>query len=157
VSEVSKDEVISGVVLALDLGERRIGVAVSDRRRILASPLTILVRSGDRRLDHEAIRRLVEESNATLVVVGLPLSLSGKSGPAATRALEEIAQLGEELDVPVVAQDERLSSVEANRRLREDQVARSKTRAPTKKRRAVLDDKAAAIVLEAYLLGAGQR
>jgi putative Holliday junction resolvase len=143
--------VVPGVVLALDLGERRIGVAVSDRRRILASPLTVVNRRGDRALEHAAIRQLVEECDATLVVVGLPLSLSGKTGPAATRALHEIAELEAVLSVPVVAHDERLSTVEATRRLRDAQPSKKNPRSPTVKKRAIVDDKAAAILLESFL------
>lgn len=142
---------LPGVVLALDLGDQRIGVAVSDRRRILASPMAVLQRTGDRRSEHAAILKLVEEVEATMVVVGLPLSLSGRRGPAATKALREIEDLGRELPVPVVAHDERLSTVEAHRRLRELQPAKGSSRAPTKKNRAVVDDKAAAILLESFL------
>jgi putative Holliday junction resolvase len=137
--------------MALDLGERRIGVALSDRRRILASPLTVVQRTGDRAREHAEIRRLVEEAGATTVVVGLPLSLSGAAGPAATRALAEIEELRELLSVPVVAQDERLSTVEATRRLRDATTASRNSRSPVKKRRSVVDDKAAAIVLESFL------
>jgi putative Holliday junction resolvase len=137
--------------MALDLGERRIGVALSDRRRILASPLTVVQRSGDRAREHEEIRRLVEEAGATTVVVGLPLSLSGAAGPAATKALAEIEELRELLSVPVVAHDERLSTVEATRRLRDTTTATRNSRAPAKRRRSVVDDKAAAIVLESFL------
>jgi putative Holliday junction resolvase len=139
--------------MALDLGERRIGVALSDRRRILASPLTVVVRSGDRAREHEEIRRLVEEAGATTVVVGLPFSLSGAKGPAATRALAEIEELRSLLRVPVVAHDERLSTVEAHRRLRDTSSANRSSRSPAKKRRVVVDDKAAAIVLESFLAG----
>jgi putative Holliday junction resolvase len=142
---------LPGPAIALDLGERRIGVALSDRRRILASPLTVVLRSGDRAREHEEIRRLVEEAGATTVVVGLPLSLSGAAGPAATRALAEIEELRVLLSVPVVAHDERLSTVEATRRLRDSSTATRNSRSPVKKRRSVVDDKAAAIVLESFL------
>jgi putative Holliday junction resolvase len=126
-------------------------VALSDRRRILASPLTVVLRSGDRAREHAEIRRLAEEAGATTVVVGLPLSLSGAAGPAATRALKEIEELRELLSVPVVAHDERLSTVEATRRLRDTTTASRNSRSPVKKRRSVVDDKAAAIVLESFL------
>jgi putative Holliday junction resolvase len=140
-----------GPALALDLGERRIGVAVSDRRRVLARPMTVVTRRGDRAKEHAEIRQLVEESGATTVVVGLPLSLSGKSGPAATKALAEIEELRVVLGVPVVAPAERLSTVEATRRLRDDRLEQRSSRSPAKKRRAVVDDVAAAILLESYL------
>lgn len=143
--------VIPGVVLALDLGERRIGVAVSDRRRILASPLTVINRVGNRAKEHDQIRQLIDECGATIVVVGLPISLSGKTGPAAARALVEIAELDVVLSVPVVAHDERLSSVEATRRLRESNASKKSPRSPTSKKRAIVDDLAAAVVLESFL------
>lgn len=143
--------VVPGAVLALDLGEQRIGVAISDRRRILASPLTVINRRGDRALEHDAIRQLVEEADATLVVVGLPLSLSGKAGPAATRARKEISELESKLSVPVVAYDERLSTVEATRRMQATKLATKSSRSPATKKRQIVDDKAAAIILESFL------
>ena len=66
--------------LGLDLGSKRIGVAVSDRSGTIASPLTVLQRSGSRRTDHERIAALVREEEAEMVVVGMPRSLSGGSG-----------------------------------------------------------------------------
>ena len=75
--------------LGIDLGSKRIGVAVSDRSGTIASPLTVLARGRSRRDDHERIAALVREEEAELVVVGLPLSLSGGDGPAATAARAE--------------------------------------------------------------------
>ena len=69
-------------VLGLDLGSKRIGVAVSDRSGTIASPLTVLARSGDVARDHRAIKALVDEEEAEAVVVGLPLSLDGSVGVA---------------------------------------------------------------------------
>ena len=69
--------------LGLDLGTKRIGVATSDTSGLIASPLTVLERTGDRARDHRAIASLVVEEEATVVVVGLPVSLSGEIGPAA--------------------------------------------------------------------------
>src|SRR5687768_585215 len=82
-----------GRVLALDLGSRRIGVAVCDAGRRLASPLTVIVRSADPAGDYEAIRRLIAEEEVDLVVVGMPLSLDGSAGPAVKRARAEVAAL----------------------------------------------------------------
>jgi putative Holliday junction resolvase len=110
-----------------------------------------VLRTGDRVREHAEIRRLVEEAGATTVVVGLPLSLSGAAGPAAAKALVEIEELRVLLPVPVVAFDERLSTVEAQRRLRDSATATRNSRSPVKKRRQVVDDKAAAIVLESFL------
>jgi putative Holliday junction resolvase len=102
-------------VIGIDLGERRIGVAVSDSRRVLASPHSVIVRSGDVGADHRAIAALVSEFDAGLVVVGLPLSLSGRQGPAAQAASAEASVLEEALEVDVVLHDERLTTVEADR------------------------------------------
>jgi putative Holliday junction resolvase len=74
-------------VLGLDLGTRRIGVAVSDGTGTLASPLTVITRSGDPARDRREVSRLVTEEEVEKVVVGLPTSLSGDAGPAAKAAL----------------------------------------------------------------------
>jgi putative Holliday junction resolvase len=105
-------------VIGIDLGERRIGVSVSDSRRVLASPHSVIARSGDQGADHRAIAALVSEFDAGLVVIGLPLSLSGKLGPAAQAAVVETEALESVLSVPVVLHDERLTTVEADRLLR---------------------------------------
>jgi putative Holliday junction resolvase len=143
-----------GPALGIDLGERRIGIAVSDRGRVLARPLVVLLRSGDAAADHESIAALVEECGATIVVIGLPISLSGDEGTAARRARVEIAVLAERLAVPVVAKDERLSTVEAMRRLKEQiPGARARQRGGRARgpRRPVVDDLAAAIILQSWL------
>jgi putative holliday junction resolvase len=138
-----------GRALGIDLGERRIGVAASDSGQILASPLTVLQRSGNVARDHGAIARIVEEHGAVVVVVGLPVSLSGRAGRAAEKALAETAELAEALEVPVVSWDERLTTVEATRRLRESSVGAP--RRPTAKKRPVVDDLAAVVLLQAWL------
>jgi putative Holliday junction resolvase len=143
-----------GPALGVDLGTRRVGIAVSDSGRVLARPLVVLLRTGDVAADHEAIAGLVEECGATIVVVGLPISLSGEEGSAARRAREEIEVLRTRLAVPVVAKDERLSTVEATRRLKERAPGARVTRGGAKRggpRRPVVDDLAAAIILQAWL------
>ena len=105
-------------VVGIDLGERRIGVSVSDSQHVLATPHAVIARSGDLGVDHRAIAAVVSEFGAGLVVVGLPLSLAGDRGPAASAAAAEAAVLGSELGVPVVLHDERLTTVEAERRRR---------------------------------------
>lgn len=150
------EDPIPGAVLALDLGERRIGVAVSDRRRILARPYAVIERSGNQKADRDEIRRLIEETEATLVVVGLPLSLSGAPGPAARRALEEVEVLRAEFDVPVEYHDERLSTVEALRRIAERNPVGSRRR-PARRARPIVDHQAAAVILESYLQAAAAR
>ena len=76
--------------LGLDLGERRIGVAISDSGGVLALPLCTIERSGDTGADHAEIERIVDERGVKVVVVGLPLALSGRMGPAAVAAQERV-------------------------------------------------------------------
>jgi putative holliday junction resolvase len=136
-------------VVALDLGEARIGVAVSDPERKVALPAgTIVVAGGVE--DLKAVARLVQDVGATDVVVGHPLGLSGEAGPAAARAEEFAEGLRLLLKVPVHLQDERLSTVEAERRLRE---AGGGGRA----RRRAVDATAAGIILESFLAARGAR
>jgi putative Holliday junction resolvase len=131
-------------VLALDLGTRRIGVAVSDFTGTVASPLTVLQRSKSRRHDHQRIAELVRDEEAALVVVGLPISLSGAEGPAARAAQTEADALATLIDVPIETFDERLTTVTAERALIEAGV-----RGPA--RRNVVDKVAAAVILQAFL------
>ena len=130
--------------LGLDLGTKRIGVATSDSSGVLASPLTVLERTGDRARDHRAIAALVAEEEATVIVVGLPLSLSGEVGPAAQNVLAEIEQMASVVGVPIETYDERLSSVTANEML---MARKMKAQA----RRRVVDKVAAAVVLQGWL------
>jgi putative Holliday junction resolvase len=131
-------------VLALDLGSKRIGVAVSDRSGTIASPLTVMTRSGRRADDHRRIAEIVAEEEAERVVVGLPLSLDGTLGPAARAAQEEAEQLASVLPVPLEVFDERLTTVTAERSLIE-------ARMPGEARRRVVDKVAAAVMLQAWL------
>ena len=128
-------------VVGLDLGSRRIGVAVSDPTGTLASPYEVVERSPR---SHDEIRRIVEEVEAERVVVGLPLSLSGKDGPAATAAREEAAALAQSLPVPVETYDERLTTISANRSMMD-----LKMKADARRR--VVDKIAAAVMLQSWL------
>ena len=131
-------------VLALDLGSKRIGVAVSDPTESIASPDQVIERTGSRARDHKAIAKVVEEWGAELVVVGLPLSLSGADGPAARATREEAVELEAALSVPVVVHDERLTTVTASRTLREAKMTADA-------RRRVVDKVAAAVLLQSWL------
>jgi putative holliday junction resolvase len=136
---------LTGVrVLGLDLGAKRIGVAVSDSGRRVATPIQVLARAGDRGRDHRAIADLVAEWEAGLVVVGLPVTLKGDVGIAAEGVLDEVAALREVLPVPVDTYDERLTTVTADRSLMDQHL-----RAPA--RRKVVDKVAAAVLLQAWL------
>ena len=130
--------------LALDVGTRRIGVAVSDGDGRVATPYEVVVRSGDRAADHRRVAALVAETGAGVVVVGLPLSLDGGLGPAARAILAEVEELRAGLGVEVVTWDERLSTVEAERSLREMGVRKGD-------RRRVVDQVAATVILQSWL------
>jgi putative Holliday junction resolvase len=133
----------SGPVLALDLGEVRIGVAVSDPDRRVAVPAgTIRVAGAPQ--DLKAVAALVREHGATAVVVGYPLTLAGERGEAARRAAEFADGLRMILGVPVHLQDERLTTVEADRGLRE-------AGADGRQRRTTVDQAAATLILRSFL------
>jgi putative Holliday junction resolvase len=132
-------------VLGVDLGSRRIGLAVSDPSGTIASPHDVLQRSKDRAVDHRAIVAAALEADATRIVIGLPLSLSGDDGPAARAVREEADQLREIAgDLPVELHDERLTTVTAERTLVEAEMRRDA-------RRRVIDKVAAAVMLQSYL------
>jgi len=134
-------------VVGVDLGERRIGVAVSDGTGTLASPRATIERSGDGDAHWEALTALVEEVGAGRVVVGLPLSLNGRRGPAARAAQADADELARRLEpggVTVETFDERLTTVSAERSL----AAAGRL---GQKRRQVVDQAAAAVLLQAWL------
>jgi putative Holliday junction resolvase len=133
-----------GRLLGLDLGSRRIGVAVTDSGRAVATGVQALARSRDRRTDHAAVARLVAEYEAVGVVVGVPWSLSGEAGPAAQHVLAEVTELRSALDVDVITVDERLTTVAASGALRAG--GRS-----SRSQRDVVDQTAAAMILQTYV------
>jgi putative pre-16S rRNA nuclease len=135
-----------GRVLGVDLGSRRIGLAVSDPAGQVATPLAVVERSGDRAADHRTILAHAREAGASRIVVGLPLSLSGDVGPAARAVLEEVEALRAEASeaITVDTHDERLTTVIAERGLR---AGRARRRA----RKQAVDPAAAAVMLQSYL------
>ncbi len=130
--------------LGIDLGSKRVGVALSDSDGRLATPYEVVPRSGDRQRDHRRIAALAEEAGAECLVVGLPLSLDGSIGPAAQGALDEAEELAAVTGLPVETWDERLTTVTADRDL-----LAMKMKAPA--RRKVVDKLAAAIMLQGWL------
>jgi len=130
--------------LGLDLGTKRIGVAVSDSDGRLATPADVVHRTGDRVGEHRAIAALVDEWEAGIVVVGVPYSLDGSVGPMARTMLAEAEQLRATLPVPVETYDERLTTVTAERSLREQGLTGPAGRQ-------VVDQVAAAVMLQAWL------
>lgn len=137
-----------GRILALDVGERRIGIAISDERQTLARSLTVLQRHSKTQ-DFEALARLVREQAVTAIVVGLPLSLDGTEGQQARRirryatALSE-ALAAQRLTAPLLFHDESLSTVTAA----ELMIASDRKRRDRRRR---IDAVAAAVILQDYL------
>ncbi len=137
-------------VVALDLGTKRIGVAVSDLSGTIATPRTVIQRSGSKTRDHQVIKALIEEEEAELLIVGLPLNMNGSYGPAAKGAVAEAAELASVVGVPVETFDERLTTVSADRALMEANISATN-------RRKLVDKVAAAVMLQAWLDGKAAR
>jgi putative Holliday junction resolvase len=142
-----------GRAVGIDLGSRRIGVAVSDSAQRVALPHTTLSRSRDAAEDRRRLVDLIVGLDAAVVVVGLPLSLDGSRGPAASAAAAEADAMGAALGehgIPVELVDERLTTVSAHQALAE-------AGANSRERRRVVDASAAAVVLTSWLERAGSR
>lgn len=131
-------------VVGIDLGTRRIGVAVSDGLNLTAQPRATIARHGGVR-DLDAIARVVRETEAGAVVLGLPLAPDGNEGDAAASARRFAARLEAALPgIPVVLVDESFSTVEAQDVLLRADVSR-------RRRKEVIDKMAAAVILQRYL------
>ena len=129
--------------MGLDIGDKRIGVALSDPQGILASPLTIISRKDDR-ADIEAILNIVCQHQVKEIVVGLPRSMDGSIGEQAEKVRAFTQKLCNQTEVPVVFRDERLTTVSAKRLTQA--VNTKKT-----KKKARYDAIAAALILQGYL------
>lgn len=132
-------------VLALDLGTKRIGVAVSDSGGTVATPIATLARHGDRPRQHREIAELCREWEAEQLLLGLPIALDGGEGPAAQAVLAERDELAAVLDIPVVVHDERMTTRIADRALRE------RGDLDHRARKLVVDQVAAAVILQDWL------
>ena len=132
-------------ILALDIGDRRIGVALSDPLGILATPLTTIERAtpdADSAID--AILALAREHEAAEILVGIPYLMSGRIGAQARITLDFAQSLSQRTHIPVTHTDERLSSVQADRLLAQSGGASTQSKGRT-------DAAAAAVILQAYL------
>lgn len=154
-------------VMALDVGDRRIGVAISDPTGMLASPLTTLERGGSADLAAaDAVIGLAREHSAGEIVVGIPYLMSGRTGEQARVTLEFAEALAARADVPVRRVDERLSSAQATRMLGqaggagERRGGRNSSRGDKGRVDAAakgrIDAAAAAVILQGYLDGRGR-
>lgn len=130
--------------LGVDLGSRRIGIALSDPSGTIASPLTVIARGASHAQDHQQIAKLVTEYEVECVVVGLPLTMAGTIGPAARGALDEIKEMTSSLSVPVHWHDERLTTKTAN-----ESMIQAKMNAQARRR--IVDKIAAAVMLQGWL------
>jgi len=132
-----------GRVLGLDIGERRIGVALSDALGLTAQRLTVVERRSPKE-DVEALCGLIGRHQVTRVVAGLPLTLRGTRGPSAQRVDAFVQQLRQQSAVPIELLDERLTTRQGERALREADVSRDR-------RKALIDQVAAQLILQQYL------
>lgn len=130
--------------MGLDLGSKRIGVALSDSSGTIATPFTVLARQTRAADDHRSIARLVAEEEVDIVVVGLPLNMDGSLGPAARAAVAEAEALATVVAVPVQTWDERRTTVSADQAMMQ---ANMRAQA----RRRVVDKVAAAVMLQSWL------
>jgi putative Holliday junction resolvase len=130
-----------GRLLGLDVGDRRIGLAVCDETQLLARPLVVITR-GSRAEDLERLRRVIDEQEAVALVVGHPLNADDSEGPQGRRVASYARRLAATLKLPLLLWDEHGSTQEAARRL--TQVRRSRRQTP-------LDAEAAAVILQDYL------
>lgn len=130
--------------MALDLGDRRVGIAMSDLMKMIANGYETYYRSGDESRDIEYIKRLVVDNNVDEVVIGLPINMDGTEGVRVEKSREFGQKLGEVIDAKIFFEDERLTTVSAERVLIEGDVRRDK-------RKTVIDMVAATIILQAFL------
>jgi putative Holliday junction resolvase len=135
-------------VLGIDLGDKRIGVALSDPMGWTAQGLDVIAGGGSKG-DLRRIREIAAKHGVEKVVVGLPLNMDGSPGPRAIKAREFADRLARSLGLPVELWDERLTTVEAERLLIEADMKRDK-------RRQVIDKMAAVLILQNYLDAAGR-
>ncbi|MBR0406209.1 MAG: Holliday junction resolvase RuvX [Eggerthellaceae bacterium] len=130
-------------IMALDIGEKRVGIAVSDPDERVASPVCVLP-SADVRANAKSFRLVIEDWEPDLLLCGLPYTLAGEEGPQAQRIREFADAVGQATGIPIEFADERLSSAEAKRSLREKGLSE-------KAMRGKVDMIAASLFLQAWL------
>ncbi|TLY32290.1 MAG: Holliday junction resolvase RuvX [Ignavibacteria bacterium] len=130
-------------LLGIDYGSKRVGIAVSDPLNIIARGVTVIPNS--EKLIGE-IKRIAGEFDIEKIVVGIPLNLKGQKGSKAEEVEEFIRALEAELGIEIVRQDERFTTMEAHRTLRDMNVGKSKRRS-----RGTIDEMASALILQGYL------
>ena len=134
--------------MGVDFGERRIGVAFSDPTGTLATPYDVVTRRRGKRMPVARLARIARDEGAEQLVVGLPLELSGEENDWCREVRAAGTKLAERLDVPVAFVDERMTSVQAERAVRRDDVPRSR-----REEKGRIDAAAAAVILQSWLDG----
>ena len=142
-NETNDQSLILGPILALDLGEKFVGAAISDERLITTKRLPPLKRSNWKKLLQD-VRYLVERFDARTIVVGLPLRLDGTEGDAANNVRRVATNLAKSMNTPVYLQDERLTSFEAMENLKAEGMKPDEIPA-------LIDGEAAATILRDFL------
>ncbi|MDB6024666.1 MAG: Holliday junction helicase RuvA [Verrucomicrobiales bacterium] len=130
-------------ILALDHGTVRIGVAVSDELKMIATPLEFIPAEPFSAMIVR-LKEIIQEKQVEQILIGMPRNMNGSYGPAALKVQEFVAVLKESIVVPIKVWDERLTSAQANRYLIDANVSREK-------RKEKVDKTAAAILLQSYL------
>jgi putative Holliday junction resolvase len=128
-------------VMGVDYGEKRIGVALSDPLRIMASPLTIITRTTESQ-DINALLDIAAQRDVGRIIIGLPVSLDGSLGPQAAKVKAFTGEMARSTDIPIEFRDEKLSTVEAKELVQKARKTDHKTR---------YDAAAAALILQSYL------
>lgn len=131
-------------IMGLDLGDKRIGVALSDPMGWTAQGLEVITSKGSGNADIMKIKEVARQHEVERVIVGLPRNMDGSPGPRAEKASAFAGRLAKALELPVEMWDERLTTVAAERILLEADVSRAR-------RRQVIDKMAAALILQNYL------
>ena len=129
--------------MGLDIGEKRIGIAVSDELHFTAQPFDTLARK-NLASDLRSLSRIVEQNGIKAIVIGLPKNMNGTLGPQAQSVMDFSEKLKKTVDIPLIFWDERLSTVAADRVLLEADLSREK-------RKKYIDKVAATIILQGYL------
>ena len=131
-------------VIGLDLGSKRIGVALSNSDITVATPYEVIKRADNIEKDHIAILKIALEWEVNKIIVGLPISLDGTLGASAKSVINEIEKLKRLTDIPIQTHDERFTTVTAEQLLLQQNVTRDK-------RKSVIDKVAAAIILQGWI------
>lgn len=131
-------------IMGIDLGDKNIGIAVSDELGWTAQGIDTIKRQGSIKNDLDIIKEIVQKYEVRKIVVGLPRNMDGSTGPQGQKALDFAKKIRNDLDLPVETWDERLSTVAAERMLISADVSRAK-------RRKVIDKIAASVILQGYL------